>query len=96
MFFNAVRIIDFCASIGIGVWHCVFEFELKKIGNCVLPRKQRAHFWFLVIYRAAEKVQYDYLSSASCLIVEFWDFGMIMAAGHWIKRQNRDSQIFSS
>jgi hypothetical protein len=32
----------------------------------------------------------------SCLILEFWDFGQIMAKGHWVKSQNRDSRVFSS
>jgi hypothetical protein len=47
-------------------------------------------------------VQNDYLSPAwnfreiSRLIFEFWDFGRIMAVGHWAKSQNRDSRVFSS
>jgi hypothetical protein len=32
----------------------------------------------------------------SCLIFEFWNFGRILAVGHWTKSQNRDSRIFSS
>jgi hypothetical protein len=32
----------------------------------------------------------------SCLIFEFWDFGRIMAVGHWTKSQNQDSRVFSS
>jgi hypothetical protein len=32
----------------------------------------------------------------SCPIFEFWDFGRIMAVGHWVKSQNRGSRIFSS
>jgi hypothetical protein len=32
----------------------------------------------------------------SCLIFEFWDFGRIMAVGHWIESQNRESRVFSS
>jgi hypothetical protein len=33
-------------------------------------------------------------SVPSCLIFEFWDFGRIMAVGHWTKSQNRDSWVF--
>jgi hypothetical protein len=29
----------------------------------------------------------------SCLIFEFWDFGRIMAVGHWAKSQNQDSRV---
>jgi hypothetical protein len=32
----------------------------------------------------------------SCFIFEFWDFSRIMAVGHEVKSQNRDSRVFSS
>jgi hypothetical protein len=32
----------------------------------------------------------------SYLTFEFWNFGLIMAVGHWAKSQNRDSRVFSS
>jgi hypothetical protein len=59
------------------------------------------YFCFL---RAAEKVQNDFFVISmkfpidripSCLIFEFWDFGRIMAVGHWAKSQNRGSRVFS-
>jgi hypothetical protein len=32
----------------------------------------------------------------SCFRFEFWEFDRIMAVGHWVKSQNRDSRVFSS
>jgi hypothetical protein len=32
----------------------------------------------------------------SCVILDFLDFGRIMAVGHWAEPQNRDSRVFSS
>jgi hypothetical protein len=30
----------------------------------------------------------------SCFLFELWDFGRIMAVGHWVKSQNPDSRVF--
>jgi hypothetical protein len=35
-------------------------------------------------------------SIPTCLIFEFWDYGRIMAVGHWTKSQNQGSRVFST
>jgi hypothetical protein len=56
-----------------------------------LPGSWKTEKWLNII---SMKFPIDRIPS--CLILEFWDSGRIMAVGHWSKSQIRDSRIFSS
>jgi hypothetical protein len=61
-------------------------------------------FWFLQVTGQLKSCKWLFIFSMkfpidripSCFIFKFWDFGRIMAVGHWVKSQNRDSRVFSS
>jgi hypothetical protein len=56
-----------------------------------LPGSWNRAKWLFII-----SMKFPINRKPSCLIFEFWDFGRIMAMGHWTKSQNRDSRVFSS
>jgi hypothetical protein len=56
-----------------------------------LPGSWKSAKWLFIISK-----QFPIDRIPSCLIFEFWDFGRIVAVGHWTKSQNRDSRVLSS
>jgi hypothetical protein len=78
-----------------------FKLNKKEIPCCHGNREDI--FWFSAIYGCWNNAKCLFIISMKfsidripCLKFEFWDFGRIMAVGHWTKSQNRDSRVFSS
>jgi hypothetical protein len=82
-------------------WQIIILYDFSCPVTCEKPKKCAPYFRgntqvpiYLVFDKLPGSMKFPNDRIPSCLIFEFWDFGRIMAVGHWVKSQNRDSRVF--